>query len=130
MSVNLINPPNMSRGAYSHAAVVSGGRTVYISGQVAIDANGLVVGTTLAEQTEQAFKNLGAVLDAAGATFADIVKLNTYVRDLTAAKAKQVREVRSRYLGAHLPASTLVGTPGLVSEDMLIEVEAVAVIRQ
>lgn len=128
MPTSMINPPQLSRGAYSHAAVVTGGRTVYVSGQVALDDKGQVIGTTLAEQTEQTFKNLAIVLAAAGATFQNVVKMTTYVRDLTPAKVKQIREARSRFLGSHQPASTLVGTPALVLDDLLIEIEVVAVI--
>jgi 2-iminobutanoate/2-iminopropanoate deaminase len=128
MAVDFINPKGLSTGAYSHVAVVSGGRLVYVSGQIAFDENGKVVGTTMAEQAEQVFRNLKVALAAAGAEFRHIVKMNIYVRDMTAARLQAFREVRSRHLGQHQPASTLVATPGLVHEDLMLEVEAVAVV--
>ena len=128
MTVQFINPPGLSRGTYSHTAVVSGGRTVYVSGQVAFDEAGNVVGATFVEQAEQVFGNLRLALAAAGAQFSDIVKMNVYVRDLTGARVRAFREVRGRHFGAHQPASTLVATPALVHEDLMLEVEVVAVV--
>lgn len=128
MTVQFINPPGLSRGTYSHAAVVSGGRTVYVSGQVAFDDAGNVVGATFVEQAEQVFRNLGVALAAAGAQFSDIVKMNVYVRDLTGTRVRAFREIRGRHFGAHQPASTLVATPALVHEDLMLEVEVVAVV--
>jgi enamine deaminase RidA (YjgF/YER057c/UK114 family) len=128
VTVQFINPPGLSRGTYSHAAVVSGGRTVYVSGQVAFDDAGNVVGATFVEQAEQVFRNLGVALAAAGAQFSDIVKMNVYVRDLTGTRVRAFREIRGRHFGAHQPASTLVATPALVHEDLMLEVEVVAVV--
>jgi enamine deaminase RidA (YjgF/YER057c/UK114 family) len=128
MSVEFLNPAGLSRGSYSHTAVVTGGRTVYVSGQVAFDEAGRVVGTTFAEQAERVLENLRIALAAGGAQYAHIVKMNVYVRDLTAEKLRCFREIRTRRFGAHQPASTLVATPALVHEDLMLEVEAVAVV--
>lgn len=128
MPVQFIDPPGLARGSYSHTAVVTGGRTVYVSGQVAMDADGKVVGATFAEQAEKVFDNLQAALAAGGAEFRHVVKLNTYVRDLTSAKVVQLREIRTRRFGGNKPASTLVATPALVHEDLMLEVEAIAVV--
>ncbi len=128
MSVEFINPPGLSKGTYSHVAVVSSGRMVFISGQVATNQAGQIVGTTFAEQATQVFENLKIALAASGANFSNIVKMNSYIRDLTGARVKAFREVRGKYLGDHLPASTLVATPGLVHEDMMLEVEVIAVV--
>lgn len=128
MPVEFINPSELSQGTYSHVAVVSGARTLYVSGQVAMDAAGNVVGTTFAEQAERVFQNLGIALAAGGAQFHHIVKLNVYLRDLTSAKVKTLRAIRQKHFGAHQPASTLVATPALVHEDLMLEIEAVAVI--
>ena len=65
---------------------------------------------------------------AAGAELRHVVKMNTYVRDLTSSRVKAFREIRGRHFGEHKPASTLVGTPALVHEDLMIEVEVVAVV--
>ncbi len=128
MSVNFINPPGLSKGSYSHVAVVSSGKMIFISGQVATNPAGQIVGATFAEQATQVFEHFKLALAASGATFSNVVKMNTYVRDLTGARVKAFREVRVKYLGDHLPASTLVATPGLVHEDMMLEVEVIAVV--
>lgn len=128
MSVEFLNPDGLAAGSYSHVAVVTGGRTLYLSGQVAMDASGKVVGTSFAAQTERVFENLKVALAAGGAHFGHVVKMNVYVRDLTSEKVRCFREIRARYLGDHKPASTLVATPALVHEDMMLEVEVVAVV--
>lgn len=130
MSIEFVNPAELSQGSYSHVAVVGGaGRTLYVSGQVAVDAAGEVIGKTFAEQCEQVFRNLRIALAAGGAQFHHVVKLNTYVRDLTSEKVKTLRAIRQRHFGAHLPASTLVATPALVHEELMLEIEAVAVVE-
>ena len=100
MPVEFINPSELSQGTYSHVAAVSGGsRTLYVSGQVAMDATGKVVGQTFAEQAEQVLRNLGIALAAGGAQFHHIVKMNVYVRDLTSDKVKTLRAIRQRHFG-------------------------------
>ncbi|MCL4745152.1 MAG: RidA family protein [Burkholderiaceae bacterium] len=126
MHTEFLNPEGLSRGTYSHVVVVSGGRMVLISGQVAYDERGQVVGETFEAQCEQVFANLGRALAAAGAGFGDIVKFNIYVCALTPERVKAFRAVRIRHLGEHQPASTLVGTTALVDERLMIEVEATA----
>lgn len=129
MPVEFINPAELSQGSYSHVAAVHGGtRTLYVSGQVAMDAGGKIVGSSFAEQAEQVLHNLGLALAAGGAQFHHIVKMNAYVRDLTTDKVKTLRAVRQRHFGSHQPASTLVGTPALVHEDLMLEIECVAVL--
>ena len=129
MPVEFINPAELSQGTYSHVAAVSGGaRMLYVSGQVAMDAAGQVVGKTFAEQAEQVLRNLGIALAAGGAQFHHIVKMNVYVRDLTGEKVKALRAIRQRHFGAHQPASTLVGTTALVHEDLMLEIEAIAAV--
>lgn len=129
MPVEYINPAELSQGSYSHVAAVSGGsRTLYVSGQVAMNAAGQVVGSSFAEQAEQVLRNLGLALAAGGAQFHHIVKMNAYVRDLTSDKVRTLRAIRQRHFGGHQPASTLVGTPALVHEELMLEIECVAVI--
>jgi enamine deaminase RidA (YjgF/YER057c/UK114 family) len=125
------NPPGLStpRG-YSHLVDVPAGRTLYIAGQVAFDVEGKVVGKgDIRAQTEQVFRNLKTALESAGSSFSDVVKLNWYVRDVS--QLAIYREVREKYFGAGpFPASTLVEVKGLVIDDLLIEVEAVAAPRR
>lgn len=125
-----INPEGMSQPkAYTHVVVASGNRTVYISGQVSLNALDEVVGVgELKAQTEQVFLNLQIALASVSATFADVVKLNYYLLDMS--QIQLVREVRMRYVQAdRLPASTAVEVRRLAHEDFLIEIEAVAVLK-
>lgn len=102
------------------------GNTVYVSGQVAYDANGNLVGEgDIRAQTRQVYENIKAVLAAAGARLEDVVKINTYITDQS--KFMDMLEVRSEIFGANPPASTAVVVAGLAFPGLLIEVEAVAV---
>jgi len=114
---------------WTHVVGATGGKTIYISGQVGINSSGEVVGKgDLRAQTEQAFQNIAIALAAAGASFRDVVKTNLYVVGLHPEHVPIIREVRSRYVsGDYPPASTLVGVSALVGPDWLIEIEAVAV---
>jgi enamine deaminase RidA (YjgF/YER057c/UK114 family) len=122
-----INPPSLpTPPGYTQVVEVSGGRTIYIAGQVALDATGNVVGASdFRAQIEQVFANLQAALDAAGATFADVLKLTYYLLDVT--QLPLLREVRDRYVNTQAPpASTLVEVRRLAREEFLVEVEAIA----
>lgn len=116
--------------AYSHVAVAAGGRTIYISGQVAIDESGAVVGKgDLAAQTEQVMKNLERCLAAAGATFEHVAKITTFVVDYKPELRSIIGKVRSPFFGDRPPpASTLVGVSALAVPEWLIEIEAIAVV--
>lgn len=122
------NPPGLSAPTgYSHVVSTRGGRTIYIAGQVALDAQGRLVGAgDLGAQTRQVFENLGIALKAAGATFANVVKTNYYMRD--ASQVAIVRDIRSKYLTAEMPASTLIEVPRLARQDFMIEIEVIAVV--
>lgn len=100
--------------------------TIYVSGQVAYDANGNLVGEgDMKAQTRQVFNNIKAVLAAAGAGLEDIIKINSYLTD--AGKFMDMLEVRSEIFGANPPASTAVVVSALAFPGLLIEVEAIAV---
>ncbi|MGH7579948.1 MAG: RidA family protein [Gemmatimonadales bacterium] len=124
-----INPPSLPppRG-YSHVVVAPVGRLVSISGQVAVDSLGQVVGAgDFRAQCVQVFENLGRALRSAGASWSDVVATNMYVTDL--GQLDVLREVRSRYLPADgPPASTLVQVVGLVRPELMIEVAVEAVL--
>ncbi|HSC00719.1 MAG TPA: RidA family protein [Burkholderiaceae bacterium] len=115
---------------YSHVVSAVHGTAVYIAGQVAFDADGRVVGAgDLRAQTEQAFRNLQRALEAASATFTDLVKTTIFVVDYKPEHRAVIAEVRSRFYGSgEPPASTLVGVQSLVMPELLIEVEAIAVV--
>jgi enamine deaminase RidA (YjgF/YER057c/UK114 family) len=126
-----LNPATLSapRG-YSHVTVVTSSKQVHVSGQVALDASGAVVGKgDLSKQAEQVYANLGLALAAAGAKLSDVFKVVTYVVTLDPDKATLVRAVRNKQLGdGPYPASTMVGVTALVNPDLLIEIEAIAAI--
>jgi 2-iminobutanoate/2-iminopropanoate deaminase len=127
--VKRTNPPALSTPTgYTHVVEVTGpSKTVYISGQIAYDKDGKVVGAgDMKAQAEQVFKNLQLALDAAGATFSDVVKMNTYITDMD--KAPAVREVRARYFGETTPASTLVQVVHLARPELMLEIEVIAVV--
>jgi 2-iminobutanoate/2-iminopropanoate deaminase len=115
---------------YTHVVVTSPGKLVFISGQVARDKQGNLVGKgDLRAQTVQVFENLKAALASAGATFNDVVKINWYVKDYKQENLAVLREVRTLYVNKdNPPASTLAGVAALALDDYLIEVEAVAAI--
>ena len=116
-------------GTYSQAVRVETGDAVWIhvSGQIAIDREGNLVGPgDLRAQTRQVFENLKAILEANGATFADAVKIGTYLTTLD--DLAGMREVRSEYLTAEPPASTAVQVVALVVPEALIEIDLVAVV--
>ena len=113
---------------YAHVTVVSSAKQVHVSGQVATNAAGEVVGKgDLGAQTEQVYANLGHALGAAGATLADVFKIVTYVVNITPDKVAAIRAARAKFIGnGPFPSSTMVGVTGLVHPDLLIEVEAIA----
>jgi len=126
--VRFINPETLAKPpSYTHVVEVVGAcRTIFISGQLGTDRTGNVVGDFRA-QAEQVYANLKAALAAAGATFADVVKVNSYLADI--ADLPVLRDVRARYLNAEaLPASTTIAVSGFARPGALLEVEAVAVL--
>jgi enamine deaminase RidA (YjgF/YER057c/UK114 family) len=128
-SANFINPGTLHQPTgYSHVVEVMAGRPVYVAGQVALDPTGALVGPgDVRAQARQVFENLRAALQAVGAGFEHVVKLNYYLVDATQLPA--VREVRDEFIDVHRPpASTAVEVRRLVREDLLIEVDAVAVL--
>ena len=117
--------------AFSQVVVASGTRTVYISGQVSIDEHGALIGAgDLSAQTAQVMRNLGLALAAAGASFADVVKITTYVVDYRPEHRTIIGKARSPFFSATAPpASTLVGVSALALPEWLIEIEAIAVLN-
>jgi 2-iminobutanoate/2-iminopropanoate deaminase len=112
---------------YSHVVSVEGARTIYVSGQLARDRAGNLVGKgDMRAQLRQVGENVKAALEAAGASLSDLVKTTTFVTDI-GEYFKHV-DVRMEYFGAALPTSTTVEVRQLAHPDFLVEVEAVAVV--
>ena len=114
-----------ARGSYSPGWEVSGGRLVFVAGQVPWDANGQTVAHgDVAGQTRQVFENIRAVLAEAGATLDDVIKLTIFAADIRYRDA--INQVRSETFREPYPASTQVAVASLVDVDWLVEIEAVA----
>jgi enamine deaminase RidA (YjgF/YER057c/UK114 family) len=127
MHLQFLTPETLNRPAgYSQVVKALGGQTIYLSGQVALDASGALVGRgDFRAQTQQVFENIKVALAAAGADFSHVVKLTIFVVDRSELPA--FREVRDRYINTDAPpASTLVEVRGLAMDDFLLEVEAIA----
>jgi reactive intermediate/imine deaminase len=125
--VKRTNPPTLSKPTgYTHVVEVTGGRTIYVAGQVALDATGTLVGKgDLKAQTRQVFENLKSALASSGATLESVVKITVFMTDVSEIQA--FRDIRDTYFTKEPPASTLVQVVRLARPDFLIEIEAVAV---
>ena len=125
--VAFLNPSTVHTpaGAYSHSAVVPpGSELIFISGQVGVRPDGSLP-ASMAEQAEQVFANIGALLAAHGTDASKLVKITMFVvlgQDIVAARA-----ARAKLLGPHKPASTAVFVPQLIDPAWHLEVEAIAV---
>jgi enamine deaminase RidA (YjgF/YER057c/UK114 family) len=133
MAVSLINPDgHVQNPLYHHVAVATGSRRVHIAGQVAWDADGnLVAPGDLAGQVAQVFRNVAKALDAAGATFADVVRFTWYVVDWQPEKMEAFGagiEQAAREFELSSPPASLIGVSILFEPGILVEAEVTAVI--
>lgn len=125
----LIRARGLSEPISHYSDAVLAGRTVYVSGQAAVDGQGKLVGAgDVVAQTRQVLENMKLALAAAGATLDDVVKVTVYLANC--ADRPKVNEVRKAYFGANRPASTLIGINEFAIEGMLVEIDAVAVVRR
>ena len=129
----IITPPDLITPiGYSHAVSSSGGKTVYLAGQVAFDAKGnILYKDDIVGQFGQALHNLQSAMAAAGGKMTDIVKLNIFVKNKNdyAAKMKEIGKVYATYFGKYFPAMTLAEVSSLFEDDALLEIEGIAVIH-
>jgi 2-iminobutanoate/2-iminopropanoate deaminase len=114
--------PSLPHG-FSQAVVSQGGKTVYMSGQTAWDAQKRTIGgRDLGEQTRQALRNVQAAVKAAGGRLADVVSLRLYIVNYQPGDASPVGDaLREFFAGEKPPASTWIGVSALASEDFMIE---------
>ena len=128
-TLRYLNPPTMETPpGYSHVVEISGdARIIFFAGQLGVDKSGKFVGAPgdFKAQAEQAFENLKAALEAVGAGFGQLVKINNYLVDIER-NMLAFREVRDRYIVKPPPASTAIGVPALARPGGLFEIEAVA----
>src|SRR5688500_17168429 len=134
MPINRVNPDGMpANELYHHVAVESGSKLVFIAGQVADGAEVTVVGgDELADQDEQCYLNVASALAGAGATVEHVAKLTVYLVDWTPEKMGQFVEGRKRAMTAlgidHAPPLTGIGVAALAEPELLVEIEATAVL--
>ncbi len=125
--VKFVNP---TQAGYSQSVEIDLGtvRMITISGQVPLDKQGKIVGKgDLAKQLEQTFQNIKTIVEEAGGTMGDVVKLTYFLKDIS--QIQVVREVRNRFINVqNPPASTAVEVSGLFREDILVEIEATAIV--
>ena len=129
MTKRVLNPATVqARGSYSPGWEVSGGRAVFVAGQIPWDENGnTVCKGDVAGQTRQVFANIGAVLAEAGGTLDDVVKITVFAADIRYRDA--INRVRTETFSEPYPASTQVAVASLVDPEWLVEIEAVAFIE-
>ena len=129
MTKEVIRPNGMLNApGYSHA-VMKAGTPVFISGQVAQDATGTIVGEgDIEAQVRQVFLNLRTVVNACGGSMDDIVKINVYVTDLSYRPAVAAARM-THFRPGFMPASTFVVVSSLADPRMLVEIEAVAMVE-
>ncbi|AXH96640.1 RidA family protein [Ornithinimicrobium avium] len=129
-AIEHVNPPELGepRG-FSHA-VVGTGRTVFLAGQTALDAEGRIVGDTVVEQFEVAMTSLLTSLRAAGGEPTDLASLTVYIVDMDdyKAHAREIGQVWKRLLGRHYPAMAGIGVARLWDVEALVEVQGFAVL--
>ncbi len=129
--VKFINPETLPKpSGYTHVVEAGKGRTIYLSGQIPVDHSGKTIGRgDFRAQTVQVFENIKAGLEAVGASFKDVVKINIYVTDIS--QLSVFREVRDKYVNTeNPPASSMVEIRRLVREEFLVEIDATAVLPE
>ena len=131
MSIERVNPPSLAApSGFSHAVLVTGGRLVFLAGQTALDGDGSVVGSTVAEQFEQALANLLTALAAAGGAPEHLASLTIYAVDLAGYRehGREIGAVWRRLAGRDYPAMAAIGVARLWDEAALVEIQGYAVI--
>ncbi|MDR7303561.1 RidA family protein [Haloactinomyces albus] len=124
-----INPLELGRpSGFSHAVRTTGGATVHLAGQTALDTDGVIVGDTVVEQFDQALSNLLTALRSAGGTPQDLVSLTIYIVDMDdyQARAREIGAVWKRLIGKSYPAMAGVGVARLWDAEALVEVQGIA----
>lgn len=128
----VVNPPSLARpSGFAHAVVTRGGRTVWLAGQTALDADGRIVAPgDVVAQFEQALSNLLTALRDAGGAPEHLVTMTTYIVDVPdyRTRAREVGQVWRRLVGTRYPAMAGIGVARLWDDDALVEVQAVAVV--
>jgi enamine deaminase RidA (YjgF/YER057c/UK114 family) len=127
--LDFLNPDGLFKpSTFTQVVITKGERTVYISGQTARDADSKVVGVgNVQAQTEKVLKNLRIAVEAAGGSMGDIAKITTYIVDLKPDDRVWIGEMVKKHF-PRPPAHTLVGISALAAPELLVEIEAIAIL--
>ena len=131
MITDRIDPPGLLKiPEIVNVSIATGSRVIHISGQTSVDVDGKVVGSTHLEQSRLAFGNVLVALEAAGATLDDVAKFNIYMVDYSWDALEALMAAAKEVFGDAYPltANTLVGVASLWLPDLLVEVDAIAVV--
>jgi enamine deaminase RidA (YjgF/YER057c/UK114 family) len=133
MTFHFINPEALGRPrGYSNGVLAEGGgRLLFVAGQIGWDEQQKIVGRDFVEQFDRALMNVIAVVTAAGGHAEEIARLLIYVTDKNEYRSR-TREIGERYrarMGQHFPAMALIEVKGLLEDDALVEIEAIAVLK-
>lgn len=128
--VTASNPPGVAaplKSHYSNCVRVNSGPLLFISGQIATDEKGSIVGVgDMRAQAEQVLKNIEAILSSHGAAMSDVLNVTVYVTDISAFHS--IADIRLRYFPINGPASTIVEVSNLALPELLVEISAVAAV--
>ena len=125
MSKTVITSPNAPAAIGTYSQAIKAGNTVYLSGQIPLDPKTMELVEGFEEQTVQVFENLKAVIEAAGGTFQDVVKLNIFLTDLS--HFAKVNEVMGRYFQQPYPARAAIGVAAL-PRGAMVEMDGILVL--
>jgi enamine deaminase RidA (YjgF/YER057c/UK114 family) len=133
MNRTILNPPSLARpSGFSHGILTTGGQMLFLAGQTASAADGRIVARgDIVGQYEQVLQNLQTVVEAAGGTMQDLVKMTIFVddRDEYRAHLKELGKVHRAYFGNHYPATALLEISRFFQDGALIEIEGIAVLN-
>ncbi|MEM2878708.1 MAG: RidA family protein [Candidatus Hadarchaeales archaeon] len=128
MPKKMVYPPELPK-TVGYSQAVRAGNMLFISGQISENAKGEIVGKgDFKKQARQVFENIKAVLKAEGGSMRDIVKITVHLTDIKNLQA--FREVRGEYFKDYYPASTLIEVNSLISDELMIEIDAIAVLEK
>jgi enamine deaminase RidA (YjgF/YER057c/UK114 family) len=131
VTIERVNPPGLARpSGFAHAVVATGSRVIFLAGQTALDAAGVIVGDTVAAQFERSLANLLAALRAAGGSAEHLASLTIYAVDLGdyRAHSREIGEAWRRLAGREYPAMAAVGVAALWDPAALVEIQGYAVV--
>lgn len=123
MNLNIVSTTKAPAAIGPYSQAVTFGDLIFTSGQIPLDSEGKLVEGGIEEQTHQVFRNLTAVLEAAGATLAHTIKATVFIKDMN--QFATVNEIYASYFGEHKPARSTVEVARL-PKDVLVEIELIA----